>query len=46
MAEHHRSGIDMAEVELRHGKDPELKKLANQMAESQKKDIAVLKSHE
>jgi uncharacterized protein (DUF305 family) len=46
MAEHHRSGIEMAEVELRHGKDPGLKKLAKQMIESQQKDISVLKAHD
>ena len=46
MAEHHRSGIEMAEVELQHGKNPELRKLAKQMIESQTKDIGVLKSHD
>ena len=45
MVEHHRSGIKMAQAELEHGNDPELKSLAKEMIESQKKDISVLEKH-
>lgn len=37
---HHQGAIDMAEAELRDGKDPQLKKIAKSIIASQKKEIA------
>ncbi len=45
MSHHHQSGIDMAEVQVKYGKDPELKKLAENIIETQKKEMKVLDSH-
>ncbi|MFO0842288.1 MAG: DUF305 domain-containing protein [Gemmataceae bacterium] len=45
MADHHRSGIEMAKAQLEHGKDRELKELARKMIESQKDEIRVLENH-
>ena len=42
MIPHHRGAIEMAEVELRYGKDPELKAMARKIIEDQKAEIAVL----
>lgn len=39
---HHQSGIEMARVQLREGKDSELKKQAQQIIDGQKKEMAEL----
>ena len=40
MKMHHQGAIDMAEMELKHGKEPQMKKLAKDIIEAQKKEIA------
>ncbi len=37
---HHQGAIQMAEVELRDGKEPEMKKMARKIVDAQKKEIA------
>lgn len=44
MIPHHQGAIDMAEVELAHGKDPALKKLARKIIADQKKEIAEMQA--
>lgn len=39
MAEHHKSAIDMAAIELKHGNDPILRAMAKTMAAAQKMEI-------
>jgi uncharacterized protein (DUF305 family) len=39
---HHQGAIDMAQGELRDGKDPQLLKMAKEIISAQKKEIAVL----
>ena len=39
MAAHHQGAIDMARVELQHGKDPELKGMAQKVIDDQTKEI-------
>lgn len=39
---HHQGAIDMAESELRDGKDPKMLKMAKDIISAQKKEIAVL----
>jgi uncharacterized protein (DUF305 family) len=43
MIPHHAGAVDMAEVELRYGKDPALKKLARDIVAAQNKEIAFMK---
>jgi len=43
MNPHHQGAVDMAEVELQYGKDPELKKMAEQIIKAQKKEIEEFK---
>lgn len=43
MIPHHQGAIDMAEVELKYGKDPELKKMAEKIIADQKKEIGEMK---
>lgn len=44
MIPHHQGAIDMAKTELRYGKDPELRKLAQDVVDSQQKEVAFLQS--
>lgn len=50
MKEHHQGAIDMAEIELKQGNDPHLKKMASKIIAAQKKEMAEfdtwLKKHE
>ncbi len=40
MIPHHQGAVEMAEIVLEHGKDPETKALAQQIIDSQRKEIA------
>ena len=42
MRMHHQGAIDMAEAELRDGKEPQMRKMANGIVVAQKKEIAQL----
>ena len=44
MMPHHQGAIDMAKVELKYGKDPELLKLAGDIVAAQEKEIAEMKA--
>lgn len=44
MTSHHMSAISMARTEIRYGKDPELKRLAQKIVTSQGAEIKVLQS--
>jgi uncharacterized protein (DUF305 family) len=43
MIPHHQGAITMAEIELKYGKDPGLRKMAEEMIAAQKKEIEELK---
>ena len=43
MVPHHQGAIDMAEIELKYGKDPDLKKMAEKIIHAQKEEIADFK---
>ena len=43
MIPHHQGAVDMAEIELKYGKDPEIKKMAQQIIDAQKKEIEAFK---
>lgn len=45
MADHHRSGIEMARIEVENGKDPEVKKLAQKIISAQKEELVALEKH-
>ena len=42
MKHHHQAGIEMAQVQAREGKDPEMRQQAQKIIESQKKEMAEL----
>jgi len=44
MIPHHQGAIDMAEVELKYGKDPALRKMAEDIIAAQKKEIEDFKA--
>jgi uncharacterized protein (DUF305 family) len=44
MIPHHQAAISMAKIELQHGKDPELKKMAEKMIADQESEINALKA--
>ena len=44
MIPHHQAAISMAKIELQHGKDPELKKMAGKMIADQESEISALKA--
>ena len=44
MIPHHQGAIDMAQVVLKHGKDPKVRKLAQDIIDAQKKEIATMKA--
>lgn len=50
MREHHQGALDMAQVELQKGKDPQMQKMAADIVAAQKKEIAEfdawIKKHE
>jgi uncharacterized protein (DUF305 family) len=43
MIPHHVAAVEMAKVVLQHGKDPELKKLANEIVAAQDKEITLMR---
>ncbi|OIP15116.1 MAG: hypothetical protein AUK51_14785 [Comamonadaceae bacterium CG2_30_59_20] len=44
MIPHHQGAVDMAEVVLKYGKDPKVKKLAQDIVAAQKKEIAIMQA--
>ena len=44
MAKHHQAAIDMARVELEHGRDPEMRKVAEEVVQKQQQEIAQLRT--
>lgn len=46
MVPHHQGAIDMAEVELKYGKDPVMKKMAQDIIDAQRREIEEFKKWE
>lgn len=44
MLPHHQGAVDMAKIELRYGKDPMLRKMAEDIVKSQEREIAEMKA--
>jgi len=44
MIPHHQGAVDMAEVVLKYGKDPKVKKLAQDIIAAQKQEIAMMQA--
>jgi len=44
MIPHHQGAIDMAEIVLEYGKDPEIRRLAEEIIVAQQQEIALMKS--